>query len=243
PGGAGAGEAGGGPARGPRTVPEQALGRWSLVGWRSEAAGRSMLAALALIDRDGLVTRGSAADRLPGGFATAYRVLGQLEETGQARRGYFVEGLGGAQFALPDAVDRLRGSSPAGAGALLLAATDPANPYGAALPWPEPIALAEEGSGHRPGRKVGASVILVDGQLVLYLERGARSVLTFRTEADLLARASAELVAVAASGALGRFTVVRVDGQRSLGSTSPTAKALQEAGFIAARSGLRMRRR
>jgi len=237
------GGAAGGSARVPRTVPEQALGRWSLVGRRSDLSRRAMLAALALIDRDGLVTRGSAADRLPGGFGTAYRVLGQLEETGQVRRGYFVEGLGGAQFALPDAVDRLRGSDPAGAGALLLAATDPANPYGAALAWPEPIALAEESSGHRPGRKVGASVVLVDGQLVLYLERGARSVLAFRTEADLLAQASAELVAVATSGALGRFTVVRVDGQRALSSTSPTAKALQEAGFIATPSGLRIPRR
>src|SRR5699024_7922875 len=182
------------------------------------------MAALARIAREGLVTRGGAADRRPGGFGTASRVPGQLEETGQVRRGYFVEGLGGAQFALPDAVDRLRGSDPAGAGALLLAATDPANPYGAALAWPEPLALAEESSGHRPGRKVGASVVLVDGQLVLYLERGARSVLTFRTEEGLLARACAELVTVAGSGVLGRFTVTRVDGQRALGSTSPTAR-------------------
>ncbi len=239
----GTGASAAGSARGPRAVPEQALGRWSLVGRRSEASRRATVAALALIDRDGLVTRGSAADRLPGGFGTAYRVLGQLEETGQVRRGYFVEGLGGAQFALPEAVDRLRSSDPAGTGALLLAATDPANPYGAALPWPEPITLAEETSKHRPGRKVGASVVLVDGQLVLYLERGARSVLTFQTETDLLAQASTELVAVATSGALGRFTVVRVDGQRALGSTSATAKALQAAGFIATPGGLRIPRR
>lgn len=230
-------------ARAARAVPDQALGRWSLVGERSEAGRRATMAALALIDRDGVVTRGSAADRLPGGFSTAYRVLGQLEESGQVRRGYFVEGLGGAQFALPDAVDALRAADPGGAGALLLAATDPANPYGAALAWPEPVTVAGETTGHRPGRKVGASVLLVGGHLVLYLERGARSVLAFTAEHEPLAAAAAELVAVAGTGALGRFTVTRIDGQRALGSTSATAAALTESGFIAAPSGLRIPRR
>ena len=230
-------------ARAARAVPDQALGRWSLVGARSEPGRRATMAALALIDRDGIVTRGSAADRLPGGFSTAYRVLGQLEESGQVRRGYFVEGLGGAQFALPDAVDALRAANTGGAGALLLAATDPANPYGAALGWPEPVAVDGETSGHRPGRKVGASVLLVGGQLVLYLERGARSVLAFTTEAEPLSAAAAELVKTAGTGALGRFTVTRIDGQRALGGTSATAAALIEAGFIATPSGLRIPRR
>ncbi|WP_148239377.1 DEAD/DEAH box helicase [Ruania zhangjianzhongii] len=242
-GGAGAGGLRAGGARAARSIPDEALGRWSLVRARSEPGRRATMAALALIDRDGLVTRGSAADRLPGGFSTAYRVLGQLEESGQVRRGYFVEGLGGAQFALPDAVDALRAAEPDGAGSLLLAATDPANPYGAALGWPDPVSVAGEATGHRPGRKVGASVVLVGGQLVLYLERGARSVLAFTAEPEPLAAAAAELVAVAGSGALGRFTVTRIDGQRALGSTSATAAALTEAGFIAAPSGLRIPRR
>ena len=234
---------GGGAARVARAVPDQAVGRWSLVGARSEPGQRATMATLALIDRDGVLTRGSAADRLPGGFATAYRLLGRLEESGQVRRGYFVEGLGGAQFALPDAVDALRAADPDTSGALLLAATDPANPYGAALGWPEPVAVAGALSGHRPGRKVGASVVLVGGRPVLYLERGARSVLAFTAEPEPLAAAAAELVAVAGTGALGRFTVTRIDGERALGSTSATAAALTDAGFIAAPSGLRIPRR
>src|SRR5699024_7252915 len=112
-------------------------------------------------------------------------------EKGQVRRGYFVEGLGAAQFALGECVEGLRSEAAElerrHRRALLLAATDPANPYGAALPWPPASGAA---SGHRPGRKVGAVVVLVDGQLVLYLERGARTLLCFSDEAGMLAAAT-----------------------------------------------------
>ncbi|UFU05162.1 DEAD/DEAH box helicase [Ruania halotolerans] len=233
-------------------VPDTAVGRWSAVVDRSDAGRRATFAALALLDRDGLVTRGSAALAVPGGFGTAYRALATLEENGQVRRGYFVEGLGAAQFALGDAVERLRGagSEPVGPHThpdtdttLLLAATDPANPYGAALTWPEPVGLAEASSAHRPGRKVGASVVLVAGVPVLYLERGARSVLSFTRDRRPLDAAAAELVRAAMAGTLGRFTVAKVDGGAALGSSSPAAEALLAAGFLATPSGLRIRRR
>ncbi|UFU04193.1 DEAD/DEAH box helicase [Ruania suaedae] len=225
-------------------VPETGVGRWSRVGARSDGSRRATMAAIALLDRDGLVTRGSAALAVPGGFGTAYRAFASLEESGQVRRGYFVEGLGAAQFAVPDAVERLRGTG-AGASspALLLAATDPANPYGAALSWPDPVGMTGEGTAHRPGRKVGASVILCDGEPVLYLERGARSVLSFSTEPVRLEAAAAELVRRAQSGGLGRFTVTRLDGVPALSSDAPLAQALLEAGFLATPSGLRIRRR
>src|SRR5690606_3849153 len=130
-----------------------------------------------------------AAEAPPGGFAGVYPVLAAMEERGAARRGYFVEGLGAAQFAAPGAVDRLRalaedrgrdGADPP----LVLAATDPANPCGAALPWPErPVdadGAAERGAaGHRAGRKAGALVVTVAGQLVLYVERGGRTLLSY----------------------------------------------------------------
>nr|WP_245708662.1 DEAD/DEAH box helicase [Ruania alba] len=230
-------------------VPDTAVGRWSAVPARAQTSRRATIAALALLDRDGLVTRGSASLAVPGGFSTAYRALASLEESGQVRRGYFVEGLGAAQFALPDAVERLRSTAGTASGTatpgttLLLAATDPANPYGAALSWPDPVGLAEASSAHRPGRKVGASVVLVNGAPVLYLERGARSVLSFTEEIDLLDAAAAELVRMATAGALGRFTVTKVDGAAALGSSSPAAQALLDAGFLATPSGLRIRRR
>ena len=109
-----------------------------------------------------------------GGFGAAYRALSALEESGQCRRGYFVEGLGAAQFALTGAVDRLRSYSrePEDPVALVLAACDPANPYGAALPWPER-------EGHRPGRKPGALVVMVGGALIFYVERGGKTLLSF----------------------------------------------------------------
>ena len=129
----------------------------------------------AQLDRYGVVTRGSVlTENSEGGFGAAYRALSALEESGQCRRGYFVDGLGAAQFALTGAVDRLRAQQrePEQPQALVLAACDPANPYGAALPWPER-------EGHRPGRKAGALVVLVDGALVFYVERGGKTLLSF----------------------------------------------------------------
>ena len=164
-----------------RPVPYGMAGRWAAVPARdADPTRRALAAADVLLDRYGVVTRGAvAAERVAGGFAGVYPVLKAAEESGRARRGYFVEGLGAAQFALPGAVDRLRTQARTGdtgerdpRTALVLAATDPANAYGAALPWPE-AARPEDGSrGHQPARKAGALVVLVDGGCVLYVERG-----------------------------------------------------------------------
>src|SRR5439155_3485550 len=151
-----------------RSGPPTSAGRWYRLPERdADPTRRAAATADALLERHGVVTRGAvAAEGVPGGFAAVYKVLGALEERGAARRGYFVEGLGAAQFALPGAVDRLRALAerPDDADALVLAATDPANPYGAALPWPERASEsgeADAAAGHRPGRKAGALVVLV----------------------------------------------------------------------------------
>ncbi len=135
-------------------VPPEVAGRWSATPAReADPTARALAGTLALLDRHGVLTRGAAAD-LPGGFQAAYGVLSRLEETGQVRRGYVVEGLGAAQFALPPCIDRLRSDARDTPGALLVAATDPANPYGAALAWPE-RAVTEE-CGRRRGRAAPA---------------------------------------------------------------------------------------
>src|SRR6185436_16405019 len=170
------------PARG---GPPNMAGRWSRLPDRDlDPTRRAAALADLLLERHGVVTRGAVmAEGVTGGFAAVYPVLGALEERGAARRGYFVEGLGAAQFAVPGAVDRLRAlAEPAeladrAAHAQVLAATDPANPYGAALPWPDRIIDSGDGepttrAGHRPGRKAGALAIQVSGDLVLYVERG-----------------------------------------------------------------------
>jgi ATP-dependent Lhr-like helicase len=177
------------------------------------------------------------AERTPGGFAAVYPVLRAFEESGRCRRGYFVEGLGAAQFALPGAVDRLRAMRPDAEAprAVVLAATDPANPYGAALPWPE--RAGEVASGHKPGRKAGALVVLVDGRLTLYVERGGKTLLSWGEE-DLQPAVDALALAVR-EGALGKLTVERADGESI--SASPLAAALEAAGFHPTPRGLRLR--
>src|SRR5690606_1178676 len=120
--------------------------------------------------------------------------------------------------------------------AIAIAATDPANPYGAALPWP-----ASDG-GHRPGRKAGAMVVLVDGVLTMYVERGGKTLLTWSDDPDRLHPAAQALAAAARRGALGRLTVERADGAQLLGAGStPLREALDAAGFVATPRGLRMR--
>jgi ATP-dependent Lhr-like helicase len=279
---------------------------------------------------------------VPGGFAAIYQVLRAMEESGQCRRGYFVEGLGAAQFALPGAVDRMRAlANPLNGAAgdrsrnaltaVVLAAADPAQPYGAALPWPDrPIsgeqppagqtsagqasahrsaqtpagqALAAHRSGqapvgqapahrsaqtpagqvpvahraaqtpagqapagqapahrsgqasagqvpvghragqaavgHRPGRKAGALVVLADGALALYVERGGRTLLSWTDDPDVLGPCAAALAAAVRAGALGRLTVERADGAGVYGS--PLAQALEAAGFRPTPRGLRLR--
>jgi ATP-dependent Lhr-like helicase len=204
-----------------------------------------------MLERYGVVTRGSVmSERTVGGFAAVYKVLSAFEDSGRCRRGYFVEGLGAAQFGSAGAVDRLRTFSEAATDqghdrdhddkprAVTLAATDPANPFGAALPWPE----RESSGGHRPGRKAGALVVLVDGQLTLYVERGGRTLLTWSDDPALLGPAAQALSEAGRRGALGRMTVQKADGEQILGGGStPLREALDAAGFVSTPRGLRLR--
>ena len=182
-------------------------------------------------------------------------MLAAFEDSGRCRRGYFVSGLGAAQFGTVGAIDRLRTFSEPATGpdaastsgseadvvSVALAATDPANPYGAALPWPERSSAEEGGAGHRPGRKAGALVVIVDGRLVLYVERGGKTLLTFSDDPELLGLAARSLADAAGRGALGRMTVEKADGEPLLGSgTTPLRTALTEAGFVSTPRGLRL---
>ncbi|MFC6151631.1 DEAD/DEAH box helicase, partial [Mumia xiangluensis] len=228
-----------------RTGPPTVGGRWALVPRPEDnPTVRAHATAEQLLERHGLVTRGTAvSEGVTGGFAAVYKVLSGFEEAGRARRGYFVDGLGAAQFATAGAVDRLRsyslepGSDPERR-AVTLAATDPANPYGAALGWPVTA------GGHRPGRKAGALVVLVDGALSLYVERGGRTLLTFDDldDPEGAARLQPAIDALATAvrdGALGRLTVEKADGEAVLGTA--LGDALAQAGFHATPRGLRIR--
>ncbi|MGW2765143.1 ATP-dependent helicase [Streptomyces sp. NPDC001275] len=334
-----------------RSGPPTVAGRWSLLPVRDpDPTVRAHALARTLLDRHGVVTRGAVgAEGVEGGFSAVYRVLSAFEDSGQARRGYVVEGLGAAQFAMDGAVDRLRavanarergeglpgavsgGGGPDGFGShdgsrvpggldsgfpaaelggdfdgglggdfggdvdwldsgrpapgdyvsprdlaapgrggprgggsafpygngfgdhrartadtgprgVVLAAADPANAYGAALSWPEP----PTGAGHKPGRKAGSLVVLVDGELALYMERGGKTLLAWPADPDGEAgddprlRAAAEALAGAArAGSLGTVTVERINGASAL--TSPLGALLEGAGFIATPRGLRLR--
>ncbi|OIH95422.1 ATP-dependent helicase [Curtobacterium sp. MCBA15_001] len=255
--------------------PPSVGGRWSLLPL-AEADGTVRAAATAeqLLERYGVVTRGAVqVEGVRGGFAGVYRVLARFEESGRARRGYFIEGLGAAQFATSPTIDRLRtyarelddterADPDRTREVLTLAATDPANPYGASLPWPtdaptEPDADApaatkaaaasvpapptSDGSkarGHRPGRKAGALVVLIDGELGVYVERGGKSVLTFTEDPADLAAAATSIAATVRSG-LDKLSVERVDGVFVL--ESPLGDALRAAGFAATPQGVRLR--
>ncbi|MFC5179575.1 ATP-dependent helicase [Nocardioides taihuensis] len=225
-----------------RTGPPETAGRWALLPEvDTDPTRRAKAAAEGLLERHGVVVRGSVvSERVPGGFAGVYKVLAAFEESGRCRRGYFVGGLGAAQFGTAGAIDRLRTFTDlepdAKPVAVALAATDPANPYGAGLPWP-----ASDG-GHRPGRKAGALVVLVDGRLVLYVERGGRTLLTWSDDPDLLGPAAESLATAAGRGQLGRVTVERADGEQVLGGGStPLRVALEAAGFVSTPQGLRIR--
>ncbi|GAB2790048.1 ATP-dependent helicase [Streptomyces daliensis] len=204
-----------------RGGPPTVAGRWSLLpALEQEPTHRAHALARTLLDRHGVVTRGAvAAEGVEGGFSAAYRVLAVFEESGQARRGYVVEGLGAAQFAMDGAVDRLRAVSTARERepqlrTAVLAAADPANAYGAALPWPEPPssggvgarAAGTAGAAHKPGRKAGAVVVLVDGELALYMERGGKTLLAWPgTSAEAAADAAAEAGVGVGVGAASAF--------------------------------------
>ncbi len=216
-------------------------GRWSLLpAGETDPARRATVTAGLLLDRYGVVTRGSAqSEGVPGGFAQVYRVLAGFEEAGHCRRGYVIEKLGAAQFAASTTVDRLRTfaglADPPPRHAVTLAATDPANPYGAALPWPR-----RDGVSHRPGRKAGGLVVLVDGALVLYLERGGRTVLAFDENEETLRAAASDLAATSRARRLETLTVEKVNGEPVYGTAFATA--LQEAGFVATPRGYTLRK-
>jgi ATP-dependent helicase Lhr and Lhr-like helicase len=204
-------------------------GRWSLTAplfEKAPAAGPRLRAqAELMLERYGIVTRETVlAEGVPGGFASVYAELGNLELLGTARRGYFVEGLGGAQFALPGAVERLRSLPEDDGSFLLLAATDPANPYGAALPWPKPP------SGRRPARTPGAHVLLRDGAPVLYVERSGKGIVRLvELEGEELAAALAALADAVAAGRLPKLAIEKLDGEPVIGSGQEDA--LLDAGF------------
>ncbi|WP_237222978.1 DEAD/DEAH box helicase [Rothia nasimurium] len=265
-------------------------GRWARI--EAEPLDATVAAAARaelLMDRYGVLTRGAVAvEDTPGGFAGVYRVLSAAEEKGLARRGYFIEGLGAAQFSTSSTVDRLRAADDTtaadeegqdaapGASAYtpvrrtrhsvtLLAATDPANPYGAALPWPTPVAWDSNRTPikHKPGRKAGAVVILVDGELTLYLERGGKTLLPFTDRADRV-EASAPLIGqLVRAGVADKIVIETAGGVDVLSSPEPLLptpdqpdaaaeggehpvltlrRALLAAGFYATPRGLRMRK-
>lgn len=288
-------------AAAPAVAPQDS-GRFSRVDTLLQEPVEATIAALAradlLLDRYGVLTRGCLqVEDSAGGFSQLYRIYSAAEDRALVRRGYFIEGLGAAQFAAPATVDLLRSTAdnlsiPAGPqnfsatqgfGAsaytpqrtdteqvygtftvTLLAATDPANPYGAALSWPAIPSFAGEGVGvvkHRPARKAGACVVLVDGAPVLYVERGAKTLLAFTTDPVLLEAAAPALARLVSAGGAEKISVEKVNdvellGTHTLGSfTSGTSDgeavehpvealraALQAQGFYATVRGLSLRR-
>lgn len=265
-------------------------GRWARI--EAEALDATVAAAARaelLMDRYGVLTRGAVAlEDTPGGFAGIYRVLSAAEEKGLARRGYFIEGLGAAQFATSSTVDRLREAdgtasasedeqgSAGGASSYspvrrtrqsvtLLAATDPANPYGAALPWPAPVPWDADRTPvkHKPGRKAGAVVVLVDGELTLYLERGGKTLLPFTDSPERVEVATPLIGQLVRAGVADKIVIETAGGVDVLSSPTPLPplpdqpdasgeasehpvlvlrRALLAAGFYATPRGLRMRK-
>jgi ATP-dependent helicase Lhr and Lhr-like helicase len=205
-------------------------GRWSLTD--RLFSGRSDPRALAelMLERQGIVTRdGVRGEGIPGGYGAVYGELRALETLGVCRRGYFVEGLGGAQFALPGAVERLRELRPREdeePEPLVLPAADPAQPYGASLPWPKR-------AGARAARVAGAYVVLLGGEPALFVERGGRSLVPLRDpeEAWLRTALAALVEHVKHGGGKKRLAVERFDGE-PVGETE-IMPLLLEAGFLA----------
>jgi ATP-dependent helicase Lhr and Lhr-like helicase len=214
-----------------RGADAQVQGRWSLTGPLLTAdvdpsARRRALGEL-LLERYGILTREQVlAEGIPGGFSAIYSELSQLETLGIARRGYFVEGLGGAQFALPGAVERLRAVSDRDEQPVVLAAVDPAQPYGATLPWP----ARDDESGRRPARVGGAYVVLFGGEPILYLDRGGRALQTLVGRDDERIEPALEaLVERVQNGTIKRLALEKVDGESAL--TSTLGPALIALGF------------
>ena len=214
--------------------PAHSQGRWSLTtsllrGRETSSTERQAAWANLLLERHGVVTRNTVlAEGLSGGFSGIYPVYRHLEESGRIRRGYFVEGLGGSQFALPGAVDRLRNETRSGL--VALAATDPANPYGGVLPWPD---LPDV----RITRDAGAYVLLADGALVGYLDKGRRGLTLLDRSADIYGEVSRAMAEVAARHR--RLTLLTVNNEPA--AVSPLAAPLSEWGFATAPRGLTYR--
>ncbi|HSC27665.1 MAG TPA: hypothetical protein VLD67_10345, partial [Vicinamibacterales bacterium] len=231
-----------------RLTPPSAEGRWSLLDARIHAAASPTEAAMALarqlLSRYGIVARDVAsAEGIAGGFSGVYGVLKAMEDAGRIRRGYFVGGVGATQFAIPAALDLLRSlrEMPEDPEVVVVAATDPANPYGCLLPWP---AAGEAGRG--PTRTVGATSILVNGSLAAYISRGTRQLLVWLPEDEpartLTARALAGTLAKLARAQDGRYALL-IDEINGMPSEShPLAPHLVEAGFSPSAMGFQMRR-
>jgi ATP-dependent Lhr-like helicase len=225
--------------------PPEAAGRWSLVqppDTSVTATERAHALATSLLERHGVVTREAVvAEGVEGGYAATYPILRAMEEAGGIRRGYFVEGLGAAQFALSGALERLRTvrePAPGEPMVHLLAATDPAQPYGAALPWPR-----RDEDDRRPlQRAAGAYVVLIDGSAAAYLERGGASLqlLPPADDPEVLRLAVTALRTLVTDGRVRELVIKRVDGEPV--STSVRREALLTAGFVPGYRGLTLRR-
>lgn len=220
------------PERLSRAGPPSGAGRWSLVAGvttpRPSSTERAHALANQLLERYGVLTREAVrAEGVPGGFAAVYPVLRAMEEGGRIRRGYFIDGLGGAQFASPGAVDRLRAHRTEHASAVVLAATDPAQPFGAALSWPETPA-----GSSRPTRVAGAYVVLIDGRPAAFLDRSGHSLTTFTTSDEWIG----PLSLLVERAQLPYLDVRTIDGRPV--RESPFAAALRDAGFRDAYRGL-----
>ena len=217
----------------PSATPPAGSGRWYLVsdlhdGTRPLTEERARAQADQLLDRYGIVTRDAVlAEGIPGGFSGLYPVFAAMEDTGRVRRGYFIEGLGGAQFGLPGAIDRVRATD---AGILTLPATDPANPYGALLRWPD------TGSG-RLARRSGSHVILAEGRLLAYIERGGRTLVTVAEE-DAGDAIATEIVSLARRR-YRRMTIETIDGAPA--AQTPLGAALLTDGFAQGYRGISFR--
>ena len=224
-------------------APPALAGRWfALPDDPVDPTRRAVTRAEVLVARHGVLTRGAVmAEQVPGGFAEVYRVLREAEDRGAVLRGMFVEGLGATQFAATSTIDVLRShvresDDEASGPAYALASTDPAQPFGAALEWPATLAAAD--STHRPSRRAGSLVLLHDGVLVAYVERGARRILTFTDDPARLTAAAAALADLGRTGRVGRLRVETVD-DRSVGGTA-LGEAMAAAGFRAHPKGLQL---
>jgi ATP-dependent Lhr-like helicase len=225
--------------------PPEAAGRWSLVEAPDAVTPTERLhaTALAQLERHGVLTREAvASEGTDGGFSAVYPILRAMEEAGRIRRGYFVDGLGAAQFALPGALDRLRAArddadDPRAATIHVLAAADPANPYGAALAWPR-----RGDDDRRPfQRAAGAYVVLVDGVAALYLERGGSTLQTLpATDDPAVAGAAVRgLTTLVGTGRFRELVIRKVDGLPV--AEADARPALLDGGFVAGYRGLVLR--